>query len=177
MTTIAIDKHGTIAADGLSVIGNMRHRTDVKKIVVREAAAATPTASGRPARIFATTGPFAMQRALIDWFEAGHEPKHVPPGATEVSGWTLVVIDEKQAVYITSDLPYPTPFLIPHAFGSGSDYAYSLLKDGASAEHAVKVVSGFEIYTGGEIQVVNIAEVLAHKPKAATPAPVREAAE
>jgi hypothetical protein len=163
MTTIAIDKFGTIAADGLSCIGDIRHRTNFKKIVVREAI------GDRPARIFTMAGTPAMRQALIEWYEGGADPKNVPPGGEQPS-WTLIVIEAHRQVYIASQLPYPTEFLLPQAFGTGGQHIYGLLVADATARHAVEIACKIDIYSGGEIQVVNISEALGIQA-------VREAAE
>jgi ATP-dependent protease HslVU (ClpYQ) peptidase subunit len=158
MTTIAIDKFGTIAADGQACIGDARHETGVRKIVVR------PALGDRPARIFTMTGMVAMQDALIDWYERGHNPMEVPPVGKDPD-WTLVVIEARRQVFLTSELQYPNEFQAPFAFGSGGRHIMGLLVADATARFALEIACKIDVFSGGEIQVVNIAEALGLKPE------------
>jgi hypothetical protein len=168
VTTIAIDRFGTIAADGLTLCGDERIATDSKKITVREAVAPTPDGSpGRPARLYALSGERAMTPYLIEWYEAGHDPRNAPPLGKD-SGYTFVVVepagDGWAVCFMSSDSPYPMRVEPPFACGAGDQYAIGLLTAGHTAREAVEVACKLSIKSGGEIQVVDIAEAFGLKP-------------
>ena len=153
MTTIAIDKFGTIAADGQRCLGDELHDLRHRKIICR------PAEGSRPARVFALAGAGSLELLLIEWYEAGHDPKVLPQIPSD-TGWTLVIIEPTGTYYVPSNLPFKTRVTLPYAFGSGANYALGILKDGQSAHRSVEVACEIDLYSGGEIQVVNIAEAL-----------------
>jgi hypothetical protein len=157
MTTIAITSTH-IAADGLTTANEERLRADTKKIVVRRADVK------RAARIIAMAGSGAMRDAVVDWFEAGADPKNVPP-LGKSGTFTLIIIDvgpggSPRMRYLSDDLPYMTELALPQAFGSGSCYAMGALKHGATAREAVAIAASLDVSTGGEIQEIDIHKAL-----------------
>jgi hypothetical protein len=146
MTTIATDGR-TIAADGLRCIGNERISLSTKKIRVVEG------------RIFAISGDFAVFGPAIEWYLAGADPKRVPSGeAGHDGGYGLYVIERDGRFYRYSDkFPYPDDIPYPATFGSGANYAMAALKCGKAPQEAVALAAELDVYTGGEIQVIDIA--------------------
>lgn len=148
MTTIAIDKFGTIAADGLTThgYGTVLSRSR-KKIAV---------ANGM---IYAVSGAVTTVDALIEWYVSGHNPKDVPPTG-ENEPWAMLVCDKGQWLMFSKPVPYPEAIEPPVAIGSGSDYAMGAMYAGATAQEAVEISCRLNTHSGGEIQIVNVAEAL-----------------
>jgi hypothetical protein len=157
VTTIAIDKHGTIAADGLRLwCGDVVSRTEEKLRI-------------RHGRIYALTGVAPVFEPLIAWHgERNADPEKLPPhvgiGEKEERSWTLIVVERPGLVTkYTSTCPYPETFEPPIAFGAGIDLAKGAMWAGASAGEAVRLVAENAEHTGGRIQVIDIAEALGLK--------------
>ena len=152
MTTIAIDKT-TIAADGLRTWGDQIAGRAHKKIKVVPGKA-----------IYAFTGLAPMFDVMVEWHQKGADPEDVPQlGKDSDNGWTLIVIDKEGVGKFTSSCPYFERFDAPVAWGAGQDYAMGAMAVGAGARRAVEAVASFTTHTGGEIQVVDIAEALGLK--------------
>lgn len=150
MTTIALSLAGDIAADGLRCFGSERSRTDVQKITI----------VGRNV-IYAYAGISALHAPIIAWFEAGHDPKNVPQfnSSDATHGWALLVIKKDGSMWSVGDeAPYPLEARAPFTLGSGADYAMGALHAGVSAKRAVEIAAKLDLHTGGDIQVVSIAE-------------------
>ena len=146
-TTIATDGV-TIAADGQRTAGSERIGLNAKKIIVRDG------------RIFALTGTVGLFEAAIRWYLAGAVGDKAPKVAGEDS-WRLIVIDKTGALAsfgVTA--PFGEPFPYPQAFGSGATYAMGALLAGKSPEQAVEIAKQLDVFSGGEVQVVNIAEAI-----------------
>ena len=156
MTTVATDGR-TIASDSLRVAGSERIDTTTKKIQVRER------------HVFAFTGDFGCFDPAIDWFLAGHDPEKAPKPQKN-GNWRLLVMWPDRIMSYSDEMLYGEPFPYPQAFGSGCNYAMTALRLGKSPAEAVIIAAEFDVYTGGPIQVVNIAEALGLQA-------VREAAE
>lgn len=151
MTTIATDGI-TIAADGRATAGGNIVSDRTKKIIVEDGV------------IYALTGVEALFRALIDWIKKGADPAAVPKGydATSLS-WALTVISAvgpMGAKRYTSTMPYPDSVDYPFSDGTGHEMAVVLMDAGKSPFEAVRLTCKRDINSGGEIQVVNIAEAL-----------------
>ena len=161
MTTIAIDKYGTIAADGLRTWGgDIVGRTE-QKIRMRHG------------RIYALTGTAGFFEPLIAWHGEHHANPEKMPKCEGENDWTLIVIDRPGLVTkYTKTCPYPETFEPPVAFGAGLDLAKGAMLFGASAREAVELVAHNTNHTGGEILSWDIAMALA-----AHAVPVKEAAE
>jgi hypothetical protein len=110
-----------------------------------------------------------MFDVMVAWHQAGAKPDDVPKAGGDAA-WYLIVIDHNGIGKFSNTCPYIERFDPPIAFGAGQDYAMGAMLAGASAERAVAIVASLCDHTGGEIQVVNIAEALGA-------APILEAAE
>lgn len=146
MTTIATDGV-TIAADGLGVSGSERVATSLKKLKVQHG------------RIYGLTGMSQILEEVIYWHNRGADPAHEFKGLKDPD-WLLIVVDRYGLTSYSDMSLYPNSFHYPQAFGSGASYAVAAMHLGHSPAEAVKVASKLDVYTGGEIQVINIAEAL-----------------
>jgi len=156
MTTIATDGK-TIAADGLAVCGSERTFRNERKVVVRDR------------HIFAQTGTAAVFETMINWYLSGADNTWELKGISKEDTFSLIVIRPDGRLFrYSNDCLFPDEFPYPQAFGSGADYALAAMHCGRNPKEAVGVSAHFDVYTGGEIQVINIAEALGR---------VREAAE
>lgn len=160
MTTIAIDGV-TIAADGLRTRGSEICGLDHRKLKVDSGA------------VYAFTGKAPMFGPMVEWHLKGAKPDDLPKGADkddDSSSWTLIVIDGDGIGKYSSSCLYIERFDPPIAFGAGCDYALGAMLAGASARQAVEIACKVDVWSGGEIQIVNIAEAIGLQK-------VREAAE
>ena len=148
MTVIASDGIH-IVADGMKILGQSEiAELNVRKIKVRENT------------IFAVTGAAALLDVLAEWYLAGCNPKATPVIGGDVT-WTLIVIATSGGpLKFSHTLPYPERWSYPMSAGIGADYAMAAMLAGASARRAVEIACAKDAFCGGEIQVVNIAEVL-----------------
>lgn len=148
MTTIAISTTH-VAADGQRTWGNEIRGLDHKKLRVE----------GRI--IYAYTGLTPLMDVMIRWHKDGAKPENLPPYSNEDGdGWTLIIIDRHGVGKYTASCPYVERLDAPIAFGAGDDLAMGAMLAGASAERAIELVASITNHTGGEIQVINIAEAL-----------------
>ena len=150
MTTIAIDRYGTIAADGQRTWGgDIVSRTE-RKIRIRHG------------RIYALAGTAGVFEPLIAWHgEHNADPEKTPKIGGD-NDWQLIVIDRFWLIAkYTNTCPYADIFERPPlGFGAGVDLAKGAMLFGATAEQAVRLAIETTNHSGGEIQVVNIAEAL-----------------
>lgn len=158
MTTIVTDGR-IIAADSLATAGNTKVMYAKDKIMVGG------SDRGGPA-VFAVSGHAAMLPPLARWVERGMLDE--PPKATgENSEWNLLIIDRGGARRIESGVPHPFEVSFPHAMGSGRDFALAAMDAGASPERAVEIAISRDVWSGGEIQVVDICRELGIEKKTA----------
>ena len=146
MTVIAIGED-EIAADGLMCFSQERQRTNFKKIIVLNGT------------IYMLTGKSAIFQHLIEWHRVGAQASDVPPMDKD-ENWNLMIMDECGLNHYSNRSPYPEPLEVPTAFGCGCEYALGAMKAGASPRRAVEIACELNVFCGGEIQVVNIAEAL-----------------
>jgi hypothetical protein len=146
MTTIATDGV-TVASDSMRVCGHEIIDLSTKKIKVRGG------------YVFAFTGDFGIFEPAIEWFLAGHEADRAPKPIKD-GNWRLLVFHHDRLMGYTDTMPYGEPWPYPQAFGSGAEYAMAAMHLGKSPSEAVELAARFNVYTGGPIQVVNIAEAL-----------------
>lgn len=146
MTTIATDGR-TVAADGMSCVGDEIIDLEAQKIIVKHG------------RVYAITGSHPLGMAAIDWHMAGATPGSQPGAGGDIE-WSLIVIEGtapiRSVTKYTSAVPYPDAYPIPQAFGSGCEYAMGALLHGASPLEAVEIAARLNSKTGGTIEVVDI---------------------
>ena len=111
--------------------------------------------------LYGFTGSSGLKQAIIDWHSKGAAiPGDCPNLKDDDASWTLIVVTREGAAVYTSAVPYRRPIDIPYGIGSGGDYALAAVLAGADARRAIEIASRLNTNTGGEIQVVNIAEAL-----------------
>jgi len=154
MTTIVTDGL-SIAADGQSTSGSEITRTRSQKILVRHG------------RVYAFCGGTAIREALIAWHHAGADPATYPVVDDKFAATMLVLEAPMRGTYYATEVRRPDPVEFPFAMGTGQDFATGAVLAGASVQRAVEIASLRDIYTGGEITVVDIAAAL--KPAKRTP--------
>lgn len=148
MTTIATDGV-TIAADGLRCAGSSIISKTEKKIRVRDG------------RVFAFTGIYAAFEPAIEWYLAGHEAGKQPV-ADKDDSWSLIVIQKDRVLRkFSSSAPWCEDFPYPQAFGIDCDFALAAMLSGKTPAEAIDLAAEHNVYTGGEIMVINIAEAIA----------------
>ena len=146
MTTIATDGK-TIAADGRRTERSFIVDDTTEKIFVRHG------------RIYAVSGGSAARDALIAWHHAGADPTKVPPVRDE-HGWSMLVIDGDGLHSLCNSAPYQEKNPAPEAIGSGADLALAAMLLGKTPAEAVAFAATRDVYTGGAIQVIDIATAL-----------------
>jgi ATP-dependent protease HslVU (ClpYQ) peptidase subunit len=89
--------------------------------------------------------------------EVGELVDLVPPALEDDEGYSaLVVTPSRQVLMYEGNTPIDMGSDVPMSVGSGSCFALAAMKAGASAEEAVKVACELDVYSGGEITVVQL---------------------
>jgi len=146
MTTIATDGL-TIAADGKASAGTMVTSSKVNKVRVLNGV------------IYAVSGLEAYVQPLIDWHNAGADPAKYPLAKGDGNeSCLLVIVEPGRGQYYTYGIPYRVDVEFPFALGSGRDFAIGAMEAGASPLEAVDIAVRRDVYSGGSIQVLDIAE-------------------
>ena len=167
MTTIAYDGC-TVACDGRSELYDIIVSTTAKKIRVHFGT------------VYACAGAPQMYDRVIAWL---HARDWSEPAPTAPEGkWSIMILSRRPngaivLEYASSEVPYPAPMQAPLALGSGCQFAMGAMKHGASAREAVEIACSLDPYSGGEVQVVDIAEALGLSNGNLKAEPVKEAAE
>jgi hypothetical protein len=146
MTTVAWDGK-TLASESRATRGHEIAPWAEQKLFVREG------------KVYASAGEGNLTEPLMTWHAAGGDIDKAPKGDPE-TGWTLLVIGHDGAYIYTSSSPYPYKITSPYAMGSGKQFALGALHAGKSAKEAVEIACRLDVWSGGEIQVVDIAEAL-----------------
>ena len=147
MTTIAIDAV-SIASDSRRTSGHELMSACNEKIRIAHGC------------IYAFTGPYGLFAAAVAWHAAGAKPADQPYDGVK-NDWTLIVIGPDHTVKTWhGGCAYPEDIPVPMAWGSGGEYALSLMDAGFSAADAVAGAAKRDVYTGGPVQMVNIREAL-----------------
>lgn len=156
MTTIAY-RDGIMAADsricqGSAILG------DVKKCWAHEG------------KIYAVSGTFPKLLAVQQYIESGGRDgaEALPITDGDDGSEACVIMAETSGIFIyeavlrrpgggvsVSWAPLDAPF---HAVGSGAAYAIGAMAQGATAEEAVAIACRFDIYSGGRIRTLRLAE-------------------
>lgn len=148
MTTIILTQD-FIASDGLSTNAHDRvmSRSEAKMWI-------------RNGTIYALSGTSVMIEPLINWLSRHDGDPEKVPKCDATSTWSLLVIDAAGAAIYHNTAPYRDRVEVPFAIGSGGDYALGAIAAGADARRAIEIAALYNTSTGGEIQVINIAEAL-----------------
>ena len=91
--------------------------------------------------------------------EVGELVDLVPPALEDDEGYSaLVVTPSRQVLMYEGNTPIDMGLDVPMSVGSGSCFALAAMKAGNSAEEAVKVACELDVYSGGEITIVQLEE-------------------
>lgn len=148
ITTILTDGN-QVASDSQSSIGNERCPGECTKIIVENDI------------LFAFSGTVCMFAPAIKWYKAGRSETDRPKAEAEGNPHTLWVFDPDRGAQCFNNVhrnPYPEPLDFPAALGSGSKYALGAFHAGASLEDAVTIAIALDVFSGGEVKVIDIPE-------------------
>lgn len=140
MTAIAF-KDGFVAADTLAVSASHHRAGSLPKI--RRA----PTGE-----VLATVGYAPTSFDILNWWLKGREgdqPDHDTAGS-------LIVFGREGATVFCGGGSQPEAAADFQAYGSGQQFALGAMAMGATARQAVEIAARYDIYTGGEITVMEL---------------------
>lgn len=139
--TIVAYKDGVMAADKQTTSANMGMTvTKIRRLHGGSLAGASGNAS--------------MCRRLIQWVDAGGDPKDYPDGKHEC---IVLVVRPGGHIHLFDEGPTPIDIEDSYvAIGSGRDFAMAAMYMGASAEEAVAVASHFENNCGRGIDTLSL---------------------
>ena len=140
MTTIAWDGY-VLAADSLEERGNYISSRSIKKIREKNGV------------FYAITGTHSIFDALIEWHQNDAVPDKMPKISDDNSS-ILIAIGGGECYAFYTDLPYPDRIYPPMAFGSGWQFAIGAMKNGATAEEAVRIAIDCDTHTDSGIHSV-----------------------
>ena len=147
----------TIATDGVMIVCDGLGSTDSGFVMER----GLRKIEAYPGVIYGFAGETRMQRVVIDWHRNGAVPEHYPHKG-EIDGGTLLVITDKSAsVYHCN--PYPDPCEFPVAIGTGRTIAMVAFRLGKTPIEAVQLAAELDLWTGGNIQVVRVADYIGQR--------------
>jgi ATP-dependent protease HslVU (ClpYQ) peptidase subunit len=147
-TTVSWDG-STIATDSCSVSGHTKFKSAVPKVVRSEARHAALAAAGA----VAVTAP--LKQYFLNTTKPLSEYK-LPPIANDPNcSWEILVVNDDGTAFIyTHDMATPEPIAAPFAMGSGEDFAMAILVAGGTAEEAVKIAEELDLYTAGQVKIL-----------------------
>jgi 20S proteasome alpha/beta subunit len=144
VTTIAVDKHGVIAADRAVTDGSMRCNP-VHKL--------TKLPDGR---YMALAGELSIAERVTAWIVGGQN------GDPPAGDYLVVVMDRKGAAReLSVDENGVWGWLnarLPAAWGSGAKFATAALDLGLGAKEAVEAACKRDVFSGGGVDWVNVKE-------------------
>jgi hypothetical protein len=153
VTTIATDGK-VIAADTMTTRpGGFREPGHYKKMHVVDA-------PGGVRWLVAVAGDMSMVEPLKRWVVDGATAADIPFRDDRHADWHLWVFKPEGLFEAMASAPRLCPCHCPNAIGSGARFAIGAFAMGATPRQAVEVASRFDIYTGGEVEVLDIADVL-----------------
>ena len=153
MTTIATDGH-IVAADSMTTRpGGFREPGNYRKLHPVE------TTSGQR-WIVAVAGDMSMVEPLKQWVLDGARAQDIPFREDRHADWHLWVFKPEGLFEAMASAPRLCPCHTPNAIGSGARFAIGAFAMGATPQQAVEVAMRFDIYSGGEVEVIDIAEAL-----------------
>jgi len=99
-----------------------------------------------------------MFQPLINWYKGGRKQKDRPQVGEDYWACLWVFDPDQGALWFKNPMtnPYPEVLNFPNAMGSGATYALGAMYAGADLVKAVEIASKLDIYTGGEIQLIDI---------------------
>lgn len=152
MTTIVLDKDLIMASDSQASHEGHRIQHPVQKVF------------SLGGYTIGVAGRYSEAMAFVDSFEDMIERQRVAedtfieiPQAVfdEMDNFNAIVVDPANNVFMFEGSRFSMPVEAPISVGSGADYAYGALAVGASAEESVRAALLYDVYSGGDVQVVD----------------------
>lgn len=157
MTTIAY-KNGIMVSDGRMSLGDMIIKDDTEKVFWVNNHLVGVCGRARAINTFVTWLQKMTDYHIVNQ-EVGELVDLVPPALDDDEGYSaLVVTPSRQVLMYEGNTPIDMGLDVPMSVGSGSCFALAAMKAGNSAEEAVKVACELDVYSGGEITVVQLEE-------------------
>lgn len=155
MTTIAY-KDGIMCSDGRMSLGDMIIKDDTQKVFWVNNHLVGVCGRARAINTFVTWLQKMTDYHIVNQ-EVGELVDLVPPALEDDEGYSaLVVTPSRQVLMYEGNTPIDMGMDVPMSVGSGSCFALAAMKAGNSAEDAVKVACELDVYSGGEITVVQL---------------------
>ncbi|QEG08921.1 hypothetical protein [Aeromonas phage 4L372XY] len=155
MTTIAY-KNGVMVSDGRMSLGDMIIKDDTEKVFWVNNHLVGVCGRARAINTFVTWLQKMTDYHIVNQ-EVGELVDLVPPALEDDEGYSaLVVTPSRQVLMYEGNTPIDMGLDVPMSVGSGSCFALAAMKAGNSAEEAVKVACELDVYSGGEITVVQL---------------------
>lgn len=155
MTTIAY-KNGIMCSDGRMSLGDMIIKDDTEKVFWVNNHLVGVCGRARAINTFVTWLQKMTDYHIVNQ-EVGELVDLVPPALEDDEGYSaLVVTPSRQVLMYEGNTPIDMGLDVPMSVGSGSCFALAAMKAGNSAEEAVKVACELDVYSGGEITVVQL---------------------
>lgn len=155
MTTIAY-RDGIMAAEGKMTLGDMVIKLDTEKVFWVNNHLVGVCGRARAINTFVTWLQKMTDYHIVNQ-EVGELVDLVPPALEDDEGYSaLVVTPSRQVLMYEGNTPIDMGLDVPMSVGSGSYFALAAMKAGNSAEEAVKVACELDVYSGGEITVVQL---------------------
>ena len=157
MTTISY-KDGIMCSDGRMSLGDMIIKDDTQKVFWVNNHLVGVCGRARAINTFVTWLQKMTDYHIVNQ-EVGELVDLVPPALEDDEGYSaLVVTPSRQVLMYEGNTPIDMGLDVPMSVGSGSCFALASMKTGASAEEAVKVACELDVYSGGEITIVQLEE-------------------
>jgi ATP-dependent protease HslVU (ClpYQ) peptidase subunit len=155
VTTISY-KDGIMAAEGKMTLGDMVIKLDTEKVFWVNNHLVGVCGRARAINTFVTWLQKMTDYHIVNQ-EVGELVDLVPPALEDDEGYSaLVVTPSRQVLMYEGNTPIDMGLDVPMSVGSGSCFALAAMKAGNSAEEAVKVACSLDVYSGGEITVVQL---------------------
>ena len=157
MTTIAV-KDGIMVGDGRCSLGSTVIKDDMVKVFWINNHLMGGAGRARSISTFAQWLQKHTDYTIVNQ-EVGDLVDLIPPVLQDDEEFTaLVLTPDKQVLMYDGNVALNLGHDVPASIGSGSVFALAAMDAGASAEDAVKIAMKRDVYSGGEITVVQLEE-------------------
>lgn len=157
MTTIAV-KDGIMVGDGRCSLGSTVIKDDMVKVFWINNHLMGGAGRARSISTFAQWLQKHTDYTIVNQ-EVGDLVDLIPPVLQDDEEFTaLVLTPDKQVLMYDGNVALNLGHNVPASIGSGSVFAIAAMDAGSSAEDAVKIAMKRDVYSGGEITVVQLEE-------------------
>lgn len=155
MTTIAV-KDGIMVGDGRCSLGSTVIKDDMVKVFWINNHLMGGAGRARSISTFAQWLQKHTDYTIVNQ-EVGDLVDLIPPVLQDDEEFTaLVLTPDKQVLMYDGNVALNLGQDVPASIGSGSVFAIAAMDTGASAEEAVKIAMKRDVYSGGEITIVQL---------------------